>query len=309
MKFDIFKLIPQFAKRSVKTVKREAPTIFVVLGITGGAVAAVIACDKSRKLDSLLDAHKERVNDICAKTQDNPSEQKKALCKEYAKTGGELTILYMPAIGLGALSIGSILWGHNLLRKRTIALAAAYTTLDQSFADYRERVIERYGEDVDTELKLNAHYEEMPILDEDGNATERTEKRLVLDGEPTGYMRIFSPQYSDAAEGNIEYDLFFLRSQERAWNNVLRARLSKNVYFSEVLLQLGFKNAETGLATGWIYDKSKDGVGDNYIDFGIQVAWRKNPDEPSGYERVILLNFNVDGAITKRLKTMGLIDE
>lgn len=309
MKLDIFKSLPHWAKRSVKVVKREASTIFVVLGITGGVAAAVIACDKSRKLDSLLDAHKQRISDICAKTQDDSSEQRKALCKEYAKTGGELTILYMPAIGLGALSIGSILWGHNLLRKRTIALAAAYTTLDQSFADYRERVIDRYGEDVDTELKLNAHYEEMPILDEEGNATECTEKRLVLDGEPTGYMRIFSPEYSDAAEGNIEYDLFFLRSQERTWNNILRARCSKHVYFSEVLLQLGFKNAKTGLATGWIYDKSKEGIGDNYIDFGIQVAWRKNPNAPSGYERVILLNFNVDGAITDKLKSMGLIDE
>ena len=48
---------------------------------------------------------------------------------------------------------------------------------------------------------------------------------------------------------------------------------------------------------GWIYDE-KNPVGDNYIDFGIyDVNKPQNRDFVNGIERVILLDFNVDGNI------------
>ena len=58
----------------------------------------------------------------------------------------------------------------NHLKKRNIALAAAYTTIDTTFKDYRERVIERFGEEVDKQLKygIKAVEVEKDIEDEDG---------------------------------------------------------------------------------------------------------------------------------------------
>lgn len=36
-----------------------------------------------------------------------------------------------------------------------MALSAAYAAVDKGFKDYRERVVERFGEQVDKELKYN----------------------------------------------------------------------------------------------------------------------------------------------------------
>ena len=42
---------------------------------------------------------------------------------------------------------------YEVLVKRNIALAAAYTAVDKSFKEYRGRVIERFGKELDRELK------------------------------------------------------------------------------------------------------------------------------------------------------------
>ena len=51
---------------------------------------------------------------------------------------------------------------------------------------------------------------------------------------------------------------------------------------------------------GWIYDEENP-IGDNYVDFGIfNCMEEKVRDFVNGYERSILLDFNVDGDIMKR---------
>lgn len=72
---------------------------------------------------------------------------------------------------LGGLSITAILTSNNILRKRNIALAAAYTALDKSFKEYRGRVIERFGKELDRELKYNIKAKEVEetVVSEDGS--------------------------------------------------------------------------------------------------------------------------------------------
>ena len=69
--------------------------------------------------------------------------------------GLKLVKLYIPAVALGTLSIASILASNNILRKRNVALAAAYATVDKTFKEYRNRVIERFGDQDDKELRYN----------------------------------------------------------------------------------------------------------------------------------------------------------
>ena len=60
---------------------------------------------------------------------------------------------------------------------------------------------------------------------------------------------------------------------------------------------LGMARSKAGQVVGWIYDE-KNPMGDNYVDFGIydlhDDAKRRFVN---GYERSILLDFNVDGNI------------
>ena len=71
---------------------------------------------------------------------------------------------------------------------------------------------------------------------------------------------------------------------------------------NEVYQALGIPETEAGQVVGWIYDpENPDHKGDNYVDFNIYDLHReKSRDFVNGYERSILLDFNVDGEILHR---------
>ena len=60
---------------------------------------------------------------------------------------------------------------------------------------------------------------------------------------------------------------------------------------------LGIPRTKAGQCVGWVYDE-KNPHGDNFVDFGIYNLYNeKSRDFVNGYERVIWLDFNVDGNI------------
>ena len=57
---------------------------------------------------------------------------------------------------------------------------------------------------------------------------------------------------------------------------------------------LGIQRSRAGQSVGWIYDKNNE----YKVDFGIYDTHKAaNRDFVNGYERTILLDFNVDGDI------------
>ena len=69
------------------------------------------------------------------------------------------------------------------------------------------------------------------------------------------------------------------------------------MFLNEVYDLLGFQRTKAGNVVGWIYDE-KNPIGDNFVDFDIlNVNRPKNRDFVNGYERSIILDFNVDGPI------------
>lgn len=68
---------------------------------------------------------------------------------------------------------------------------------------------------------------------------------------------------------------------------------------------LGIPRVKAGQVVGWIYDEENP-IGDNFVDFGIYDQNRvKNRDFVNGYERTILLDFNVDGNILDLMWMLG----
>ena len=60
---------------------------------------------------------------------------------------------------------------------------------------------------------------------------------------------------------------------------------------------LGVKRTKAGAQVGWVYDE-KNQNGDNYVDFGIfDIYSPKARDFVNGLEKVIVLDFNVDGCV------------
>ena len=222
---------------------------------------------------------------------------KKDLVIVYIQTGIKLLKLYGPSIAVGALSITGILASNNILRKRNIALAAAYTTVDRSFKAYRGRVIERFGEDLDKELKYNIKAKEVKesIVDEEGK--KKTVKKKVDVVGIDGYSE-YARFYDDGCNGwtkDAEFNLMFLRHTQAQANDILKRR--GYLFLNEVYDMLGFQRTKAGQIMGWIYDEENP-VGDNFVDFGIyNTDIEKARDFVNGLERVIVLDFNVSNIL------------
>ena len=142
--------------------KKYSPEILAVAGIVGIVASGVMACKASTKLSGVIEETKEQLDQVHDYVEKNgfsdkytEEDSKKDTAIIYTQTAVKLVKLYGPAVILGTLSITAMLTSNKILRKRNIALAAAYTTVDKAFKDYRGRVIERFGEELDKELKYN----------------------------------------------------------------------------------------------------------------------------------------------------------
>ena len=286
-------------------LKKHSPEILVVTGVVGTVASAVMACKATTKIDEVLAETKENVE----KTKDyvekkgfsekyTEEDYKKDLTIFYAKGGLELVKLYAPSVALGALSITAILSGHNVLRKRNVALAAAYATVEKGFKEYRGRVVERFGEELDRELKYNIkakEVEETTVDEKTGE--EKVTKKTVNVADPNKYST-YARFFDDGCTGwtkDPEYNLMFLKNQQRYANDLLKSR--GHLFLNEVYDMLGIPRTKAGQVVGWIYDEEYPN-GDNFVDFGIYDLYNeKARDFVNGYERTILLDFNVDGYI------------
>ena len=285
-------------------VKKHSPEIMVTAGVIGVVASSVMACKATTKASSIVDEMKEEMDKI-HKAADMVDEEiyseedlKKDTSIVYVQTGVKFAKLYGPSIALGALSITSILVGHNILRKRNLALAAAYTAIDTSFKAYRGRVVERFGKELDKELRYNIKAKEVEetVVDEKTGKEKVVKKTIdVVDpNEYSDYARFFD----DGCNGwskDPELNKMFLLKQQSYANDLLKSR--GHLFLNEVYDLLGIQRTKAGNIVGWIYDE-KNPVGDNFVDFGIYDINRpKNRDFVNGYERTIILDFNVDGDI------------
>ena len=285
-------------------LKKHSPEILITVGVVGTVASAVMACRATLKVNDIIVHHKETINKIeeCENDatlieQYTPEDAKKDKIITYRNTGIELVKLYAPSVILGALSLTSIVASNNILRKRNIGLAAAYATIDHSFKEYRGRVIERFGKELDKELKYGVKTEKIEerVVDENGNETVESKLvETVYGSEPSEYARFFD-ETCTAWDRNAEYNLKFLKDQQKHAN--IRLQKQGHLFLNEVYDMLGIPRTQAGNIVGWIYDETNSD-GDSYVDFGIyDIHNAKAREFVNGHERSILLDFNVQGDV------------
>ena len=312
---EIMNNITRTLNKAAFKFKKHSPEILVVAGVVGVIGSTVMACKATTKINDILDDTKDQLDKIheAGERLENGEtlmlkdgeeytveQNKKDLTIVYAQTALKFAKLYAPSVIIGGLSITAILTGHNITRKRNIALAAAYTAVDKSFKEYRGRVVERFGEALDKELKYGIKSKEVDevVTNEDG--TESVVKKTVDVVDATNPMNVseYARFFDDGCAGwtkDPEYNLMFLRDQQRYANDLLKSK--GHLFLNEVYDLLGIPRTKAGQIVGWIYDE-KHPNGDNFVDFGIYDTNKTaNRDFVNGYERTILLDFNVDGNI------------
>jgi len=308
-KLDMTNVTRTFHKVGFK-LKQHSPEILVVAGVVGTVTSAVLACKATLKVDKVIDKSKNNINKIHEAKEKGVTEagevytvedSKKDLTIVYTQTGVELLKLYGPALALGAVSITGILAGHNMTRKRNVALAAAYTALDNSFKGYRGRVVERFGKELDRELLYSIKAKEIEETTTNEDGSETTVKRTVNVGTPSDFSP-YAKCFDETCAGwtrNAEDNLFFIKQQQKFLNQLLQSR--GHVFLNEAYDALGFQRTKAGQQVGWVYDPANPD-NDSFIDFDIFDLYDENKRAfVNGYEKSIWLDFNVDGIISELL--------
>ena len=302
-KTEILKSVNGVTSKAVMKLKKHSPEILVVAGIAGTVVSAVLACKATTKVAEILDETKGTLDTIhegmetgAINGQEYTNEDgKKDTVVVYAQTGMKLAKLYGPAIILGTLSVTSILASNNILRKRNVALGAAYAAIDKSFKEYRGRVIERFGEQVDTELKYGIKakkFEEIEVDPETGKEKKVKKTVMVADLNLQSDYAVYFDSKSRNYETNPDYNRMFLKAQQAFANDKLQTR--GHLFLNEVLDDLDLPRTPAGQIVGW----TKDGP-DGYVNFRIVEVERETED--GRHEPALLLDFNVEGNIWEKM--------
>ena len=303
MKQEIINKATRLLSSTQYQVKKHSPEILMVAGIAGTIVGTVLACKATTKVSEIIEEKNKNIEDVHTCLEDNTKEyteedSKKDLTIIYAQTGVKLFKLYAPAIGVMALSFASIIAGHKVLKKRNIAIAAAYAAIDKGFKQYRKIVIEEFGEGVDQQMRFGLKSKEIKKKDKDGKTVKETEYYIDPEGNPLDNISEYA-RFFDAASENFakdpEYNMMFLRRQQDYANEMLKAR--GHLFLNEVYDLLDIPRSKAGQVVGWVYDKNGNTKGDNYVDFGLYRNDQGTRRFVNGLEYNILLDFNVDGVI------------
>ena len=285
-------------------VQKHSPEILAGVGVVGTVASAVMACKATLKLDDILAESKEtrdKIKEVAEnpryKKEYSPEDAKKDLTVNYAQTAMKIAKLYAPAVILGSASLGCLLASNDILRKRNAALSAAYMTVDKSFKEYRQRVVDKFGEEVEKEIRYNikAMEVETVVANEDGSETVIVEEGKVMDPNLYSDYAKFFDEFNPNWQNDPEYNLMFLKSQQQYANDLLKAR--GRLFLNEVYDMLGIERTKAGQVVGWTYNM-KNPTGDNFVDFGIyDMSKERVRAFVNGYEPSILLDFNVDGNV------------
>ena len=312
-------LVTKAGQILVKTklgIKKHSPEILVVTGIGTGIVAAIIACKQTIKANDIVAVarenlqHIENAKELAANNEVEYIEEDEQADRETI--GKQIAIgmvkTYALPVGLGILSITCILAGHHILKKRNVALAAAYSALSTDFMNYRKRVVDKYGKDVDFMLKngLEKQIVANQVVDpETGEVKETKEEVLTYDGDKLSqYARVFDEVGSTQWTPSADHNRAFLLMEQNYFNERIRTR--GYIFLNEVYERLGFRPTKAGSVVGWVYQNA-DYEG---IDFGIFTAHTQKAAEfLEGTEPSIILDFNVQGDILSLVTEGGVWDQ
>lgn len=299
-------------------IKKHSPEILTVAGSVAVVASAVMVGKASTKINPVLEETKNNVEHVRAgaergeiKTMVNgeiatvpysEEDAKKDLKIYYAQCGLKLVKLYAPAAIVGVTGLVCLWSANNILHKRNAAVTAYAAGMFQSLNDYRGRVVERFGKELDRELMYNIKSTEIEetVINEDG--TEQVIKKTVEVANPD-YNSIYARFFDESCKGwtkSPEDNLRFLKMVQSWANKKLQA--DGYLYLNDVYEALGIPKTKAGHVVGWIFDEVHP-IGDNFVDFGIYDLYNeKARDFVNGYERNILLDFNVDGNVWEMMQ-------
>lgn len=118
-----------------RSLNRNSPKIFTILGIGSGITAAVMAVKATPDYQIDMGEHKIYASEHGISKKEDVIGKTKIFAKWYG-----------PSIGVGVISIASVLNAQRINTKRMAGLATAYKLSEAALKEYQDKVVEKFGE-------------------------------------------------------------------------------------------------------------------------------------------------------------------
>lgn len=192
--------------------RRNASTILTCVGGAGVVVTSVMAVRATPKALQLLDEAEKQKGEELTKL-------------ESVRIAGPA---YIPAILVGASTIACI-FGANILNKRQqAAMASAYALLDNSYKEYRKKVVDLYGEQVDEKIK--------------GEVAKDKYEPIEIDDDKQLFYDEFSGRYFESTTADVIAAEYEINKRISEWGAA---------YLNEFYAFLDIPETDYGNHLGW----------------------------------------------------------
>lgn len=220
----------KFVQHSKLFFKRNSATILTCVGAAGVVATAILTAKATPKAMALLEEAREEKGDDLTKL-------------EVVKVAAPA---YIRPVIIGAATVTCI-FGANILNKRQqAAIMSAYALLDRSYKDYREKVEDLYGEEVDAHIKKEVVK---------GKLTDQEFE--LAEGEELFYD-YFGGRYFTSTKAKVQ----------RAEYNLNRTIVQREyAYLNEFYEDLDLEPLEGGWDMGWSRDMNIDTAWQEWMDF------------------------------------------
>ena len=293
-------------KKAMVSVKKHSPEILLGVSVVAGVATVITACRATLKVDGILDNHKDSMEDIRAHFEEGSKELKKETVKVYAKTGWEFAKQFGLSAALGCVSVGCQVKSYKILKKRNIELEHEVSSLtawglglSESFRQYRKRIKEKYGEEIENEIYNNLKEIEIEErqTDEKGKTKTVKKKKKVVGPEGASiYARYVTRSNPDFHPDPAVMDMY-VRAQQAHLNDLLEASDTGLLMINEAYRCFNLKEYTDGFTHGWKFDpKATSHINITCTPVAMPVVdadgvW--NGD----YEDAYLLDFNCHGNV------------
>ena len=318
MKLQIPANITRGMHRTALTIKKHSPTILAIGGAIGVGVGFVMGCKATTKLNPILEETQRNIDAVhtavetgVAHTVDPetqeivqveyaPEDGKKDLTIYYAKGAAKVVKLYAPAIAVTTVSVACMICSSRILHKRNLAIAAAYKAVNEGFKDYRGRVIERFGEELDRELKYGVKAIDVTEEVTDPETGEVTTVTKTVEAYDPNHRSPYTFVFDETCRGwerDANLNKMFLIQTQNYMNDKLQRK--GIVFLNDVLKELGIPIVRVGNVVGWYWTKENPVT----IDFGLMgnIQDENKRYFMNGYEKSVWLEFNCEDNILELL--------
>lgn len=146
--------IKKVVRKAGNTISKYSPQILVTVGIGAGAATVVTACKQTLSVEELIKPEVEILESINTVESEEYTEEKKKQDKKkaYTSLAKKLGKHYAVPLALATVSVASVCGCYAVLNRNNKELAALAVSYANALTTYRERVRNKYGEEIEQEL-------------------------------------------------------------------------------------------------------------------------------------------------------------